>query len=396
MKKIIVLLLLCFPVCLRAFDFGIDLEQSLGVSGAGDESEIDYSAALIPHFAVSLGASADLYISAAFEAVYEREKFAFVPELLHTEISLRSGNFKMRAGRIPYADPFGFTVEGYFDGAQFLFDTKIGTFNLGSWYTGFLYKRNANITMTPNDSYSYDLDLDYDNFANTYFASKRVLMAFGWEHPSIAEAVRLRTAVFGQYDLNDSDIYHSMYIAAKAAIPVNQFVITMGGCMQIAKIGDETGIGFAGEVAALWIIPASFYSQFSLIGRFSSGKTDGLDPFIPITTISQGNVLEAKFSGISVFSLDYTAELHPAVSTGLTASYFIRSDKETFMVYPVDIADNKGTALGGEFFGRLTWDMLTDLSFNFGAGIFLPSMGDVNPKEEPQWYVELGLIFVLY
>jgi hypothetical protein len=385
MKKIVILLLLCFPFCLWAFDFGVELDQNFGVSGTGDENEIDYSAALIPYFAVSLGASADLYISAAFEAVYEYEKFSFVAELLHTEISLRSGNFKIRAGRIPYADPLGFTVEGYFDGAQILFDTKAGIFYAGGWYTGLLYKKNANITMTGNDLVSYYIDLDYDNFSDTYFASRRVLAAVGWEHPSIAEAIRLRTAVFGQYDLNDTDIpYNSMYVSAKAAMPVNQFVITMGGCMQMAQNGDETGYGAAGELAVLWIAPTPFYSQLSLIGRFSSGKTDSIDPFVPITTSPQGDVLEAKLSGISAFFLDYTAELHPTVSAGLTASYFITTGNE----------DN--IALGGEFFGRLIWSPLTDLSFNLGAGIFLPSMGNVTPEADPQWRVELGLVLVIY
>jgi hypothetical protein len=384
MKKIIVLLLLCFPACLWAFDFGVELDQDFGVSGTGDESEIDYSAVLIPHFAVSLGASADLYISAAFEAVYEYEKFSFVVELLHTEISLRFGNFKLRAGRIPYADPLGFTVEGYFDGAQVLFDTKAGTFYAGGWYTGLLYKKNANITMTGNDIILYDKDLDYDNFSGTYFASRRMLMAVGWEHPAIAGALRLRTAVFGQYDLNDTDLYNSMYISAKAAIPVNQFVITMGGCMQIAQAGDYTGYGAAGELAFLWIIPTPFYSQLSLIGRFSSGKTDSIDPFVPITTSPQGDVLEAKLSGISVFFLDYTAELHPTVSTSLTASYFITTGNE----------DN--IALGGEFFGRLIWSPVTDIILTLGAGAFLPSMGNVNPKADAQWRFVLGLVLVIY
>jgi len=399
MKKNILLLLICFPVCLWAFDFGIDLNQNLGYGGIKDDADLDYSASLIPHFSTSLGASGDLYVSTAFETVYEYEKWTFVPELLHTEISWRFGDFKLRAGRIPYADPLGFTVEGFFDGAQVLYDTSAGTFNVGGWYTGLLYKKSANIIMTPNDDDSYYIPLDYEKFSDTYFASRRMLMAVGWEHPSIAEMIWLRTAIFGQYDLNDADtLYHSMYVSAKAAIPVKQFILTMGGCMQMAKVetqvDSETGIGLAGELGALWITPTSFYSQFSLIGRFSSGKTDGIDAFIPITTKPQGDVLEAKLSGISAFYLDYTAKPHPAVLAGLTASYFIRNDKETYAGYPV--TTNDGIALGGEFFGRITWSPLTDLSLNFGAGIFLPSLGNVNPKAEPQWHVELALMLVIY
>jgi hypothetical protein len=396
MKKIIVLLLLCFPVCLWAFDFGVELNQD-AVFGGGNDTEVDYSAALIPHFAVSLGESADLYVSAAVEAIYEYEEFSFVAELLHTEISWRSGNLKIRAGRIPYADPLGFTVEGFFDGAQVLYDTKLGTFNAGGWYTGLLYKRNANITMTPDDAVSYYTALDYGNFSGTYFASRRILMAAGWEHPSIAEMIRLKAAVFGQIDLNDTDNpYNSLYLSAKAAIPVKQFIIALGACMQMAKAGDETGVGIAGELGVLWIVPTSFYSQLSLIGRFSSGGTGGIDPFVPITTKPQGGVLEAKLSGLSAFFLDYAAQLRPTLNAGLTASCFIRNDKETYTSYPVTAADNDGSVLGGELFGRVTWNPLTDLTFNAGGGIFLPSLGNVNPKADFQWRVELGLLFVLY
>ncbi|MDR2702202.1 MAG: hypothetical protein LBB72_07205 [Spirochaetaceae bacterium] len=397
MKKSIVFLLLFFPVCLWSFDFGVDLNQDAVFGGIGDDTEAEYSAALIPHFAVSLGESADLYVSAALEAIYEYEEFSFAAELLHTELSWRSGNLKIRAGRIPYADPLGFTVEGFFDGAQVLYDTTAGTFNAGGWYTGLLYKRNANITMTGDDFVSYYTALDYDNFSDTYFASRRMLMAVGWEHPAIAEMIRARASVLGQYDLNDTDNpYHSIYISAKAAIPVKQFIIALGGCMQMAKAGDKTGVGLAGELGGAWIVPTHFYSQLSLIGRFSSGKTDSIDPFIPITTKPQGSVLEAKLSGLSAFFLDYAAQLRPTVYAGLTASYFIRSDKETYTAYPVNPVDNDGSVLGGEFFGRVTWSPLTDLSLNFGAGIFLPSMGNINPKADFQWRVELALMLVVF
>ncbi|GBU27056.1 hypothetical protein R84B8_00577 [Treponema sp. R8-4-B8] len=399
MKKFIVILLLCFPICLWAFDFGVDLNQEFDFSGIKDDTTLDYTAALIPHFSASLSSSADLYISAAFEAVYEYEEFSFVPELLRTEILFRFDDFRIKVGRVPYADPLGFTVEGFFDGVQVLYDTSIGTFNVGGWYTGLLYKRDANITMTANDYDSYYIPLDYSKFLDTYFASRRVLAAVGWEHPSIAQSIRLRAAVFGQYDLNDTDtLYHSMYISAKAAVPVKQFIITIGGCMQMAKVvtkvDEETGIGLAGELAALWIVPTSFYSQLSLIGRISSGKSDSIAPFVPITAKPQGDVLEANISGISAFYLDYAAQLHKTVLAGLTASYFIR-DGETYAGYPLT-GTSSGIALGGEFFARVTWNPLTDVSLNLGAGIFLPIMGDVSPDADPQWRVQLALRLVIY
>jgi len=395
--KRIVFLLLIFPACLWGYDFGINLNQDLGFEGIGSESEADYTAALVPYFSTSFGDSTNLYISAWIKAVYEYEEFACIGELLHTEFSWRSNDFKIRVGRIPYTAPLDFIVEGFFDGVQALYDTKIGTFYIGGWYTGLLYKRTANITMTPEDYISYYTALDYGNFADTYFASRRILLAAGWENPAIADMVRLKTSVLGQFDLNDTDLpYDSMYITAKAAIPIKRFVVSAGGCMQFAKFNNETGVGLAGELGGAFVLPSSFYSRLSLIGRFGSGKTDSLYPFVPITVKPQGNVLQAGLSGISAFFLDYTAQLHPTVSAGLTASYFIRGDEGYYAVYPVMNPGDGGQALGCEFFGRTVWSPFTDLSLSLGAGIFLPSLGNANKKAGTEWRLELGVILVLY
>jgi hypothetical protein len=398
MKRIVILLLLIFPACLWAADFGASLNQEFGYGGIGGETEMDYLAGLIPYFSTPLGNSGNFYISAQVKAVYEYETFAVVGELLHTELSWNFNSFKIRAGRIPYAAPLDFIAEGFFDGAQFSLDTNIGTFNLGGWYTGLLYKKSANITITPEDFISYYTALDYGDFSNTYFASKRMLMAVGWEHPAIAGMIRARADVTGQIDLNGTDIaYNSAYFSAKTLIPVKQFIFAAGGCFQMAKAGEETGYGAAGELGFLWIMPASFSSRLSLVGRYGSGETGGINAFVPITTKPQGGVLQAKLSGISALFLDYTAQLHQTFSAGLTASCFIRNDEVTYTVYPVaNPVDNSGSVLGSELFGRIVWDPLTDLSFTLGAGIFLPSLGNVNPKADAQWRLELGLLLVLF
>ena len=397
MKRIVLLLLLIFPAYLHAYDFGVSLNQELGYGGTGGDNEMDYTGGLIPWFSSSLGNSCDLYISAFVKVVYEYEQTVFLGELLRTELSWRFDNFKIKLGRIPYAAPQDFIAEGFFDGAQVLYDTKIGTFYAGGLYTGLLYKKSANITMTPEDTLLYYTLLDYDKFSDTYFASRRMLAVVGWEYPEIAGKIRGKAALLGQIDLNNVDNpYNSMYISAKAAIPVKQFIISTGISAQVAKPNKETEIGLAGELGVLWIMPTSFYSQFSLIGRFSSGKTDSLSPFIPITTAPQGSVLQAKLSGLSAFFMDYYLKPGSTVAAGLTISYFYLNDKGTFTSYPLNSADTGGSALGGELFGRMVWNPLTDLSLSMGAGIFLPSMGNANPKADKQWRLELGLILILY
>jgi hypothetical protein len=395
MKRIVFLLLLIFPVCLGAYEFGASLNQELGFGGIGSTSETDYTGGLVPYFSTSVGSSGDLYVSAWIKVVYEYEETVFVGEFLRTEFSWNFDKLKIRAGRIPYAAPLDFIAEGLFDGAQVSYDTNIGTFSAGGWYTGLLYKKSAKITMTPEDIVSYYTTLDYGDFPNTYFASKRMLMAAGWENSAIAGKARVRADITGQIDLNGAGIaYNSAYFSAKAVMPVKQFILSAGGCLEAAKAGDETGFGMAGELGFSWIVPASFYNRLSLVGRFSSGEAGGVNAFVPVTTKPQGDVLQARLSGISALFLDYTAQLHPTVSAGLTASYFFRNDEVTYIVYPA--AGGSGSALGCELFGRAVWTPFTDLSVNLGAGIFLPSMGNVNPKAGAQWRLELGLILVIY
>jgi len=397
MKKIFILFLLLFPVCLWAFDFGASLTQDLGVTGAGDNTDTDYTGGLIPFFSTAVGDSGDFYFSAWIKVVYEYEKTNFVGEILRAEYTWRYKDYKIKAGRIPYAAPLDFIAEGYFDGAQAFCDTSFGTFNAGGWYTGLLYKKTANITMTPGDYLSYNTPLDYKDFSNTYFASKRMLMAVGWEYPDIAGMINGKAGVLGQLDLNkDDEDYNSVYFSAKAVMPFKEFVVSTGLCIQTAKDIDKTGIGLAGELGGSWVAPTPFFSQLSLIGRYSSGRNDSIISFVPITTKAQGNVLQAKLSGISALFLDYDAKLYPNVSAGLSASYFVRNGKETNNDIVMTPVDGGGSALGCELFGRAAWNPFTDLSVNLGAGIFLPSLGNVAPDAGTQWRLELGFTLVVY
>ncbi|MDR2951729.1 MAG: hypothetical protein LBU82_00650, partial [Treponema sp.] len=280
------LLLLCSSAFLGAFDFGLAAEQEFSAQGNYDNAVIDYTytAGLVPYFSIPLGNSGDLYISAKVSGVYEREEWFFVPEILHTEFSLRFDNLKIRIGRMPYADPLNFIVEGLFDGAQVLCDTPIGSFNAGAWYTGLLYKKSASIMMTQEDYISYYAPVDYNNFSDTYFASRRLLAAAGWEHPSLAQLIRVRTALTGQFDYNDvNKPYHSAYFSGKAVMPLKRFVFNAG--FGICMDTEEIELGYTWETGISWLPPTPLFSQLSLNWRSGHGK------FVPVTVKDQGEIL---------------------------------------------------------------------------------------------------------
>jgi hypothetical protein len=305
---------------------------------------------------------------------------------------------------MPYADPLDFVANGLFDGARFSYNLPAGTFSAGAWYTGLLYKKKANIFITDYDRQKFEAELDYGKFSDTYFASRRLVASAGWEHPAIAELLRLRLAVTGQIDLNGKDDFcHSEYFTLKAGLPIQSFLFELGGGAQVMQVRaggeDDTLIGLAGEIGAYWMLPTLFSSRLSFTGYFSSGRKDDdstMSAFIPINTKSYGDILEAKFSGISVLSLDYIARLHQTFSANVSAKYFIRSDKGTYKGYPVSVKDDGGYSLGAEFFAQFLWSPVSDLRLELGGGVFVPGMGDAAPKNDPLWRIKAGLVLALY
>ena len=414
MKKLFIPLvitaLLALPALrISAWDWGLLLDNTASLESvdADTGSQSDgflYSGTLIPWFSSPLGTSGKLYLSAGATADYEKENWTFIPELLRTELSFRSNSsgLEFRAGRMLYADPLGFIAGGLFDGARLSRDFSFGAMGIGVWYTGLLYKENAQITMTNDDLVSYYSDLDYSNFADTYFASRRLMFALDWDYPDMKEWLRFRMAYIGQLDLNGRDeSYSSHYLAVKAGIPISSFTLDLGGCVTLAQITDinddkQIKIGLAGELGIGWALPTSIQDRLSFTGRFSSGTVDSdgkLAAFVPITTVSQGDVLKAKLSGLSMLRLDYTARLHESFSFTLASSYFILSDLGTWQGF---LTERDGYLLGNEFSGHLIWSPVSDLRLNLGGGVFLPSMGNADPKADPIWRIDLNAVLLIF
>ncbi|MDR2588731.1 MAG: hypothetical protein LBC67_04825 [Spirochaetales bacterium] len=394
------ILLSAFP--LGAADMGLILDQSASYTRFDGDGSLVYSGSLIPWFSVPLGESGDFYFSASATRKYENEKWFFIPELFRTEFEWRfSKSTQVKLGRFQYTDPLGFIAAGLFDGLQFSQVLGNGVLSLGGWYTGFLFKKTAEITLTPEDLASYHSELDYGNFSDTYFASRRVFAALGYEHPAIAEKIRLKTALLGQLDLNSretEEAFNSAYFALKLTVPLGaSFFIDAGGAVEGSDDGVERKLAFAGEGGLSWLPPTEIKDKLSLMGRFTSGVQEGssskVTAFSPLTTETQGIILEAKLSGLSALHAVYTARLVQALAINLSAYYFIRTDKGTYQGW---LASNEGYRLGAEFFGTLIWSPVSDLRVQVGGGAFLPSLGDTAPSEPLRWKILANVVLVLY
>jgi len=342
-----------------------------------------------------LGENGDFIFSAGL--TYHVKPFSIVPELLRTELTMRWPESEIKAGRMPYMDPAGIIAEGFFDGALFSYDTRAGTFSIGSWYTGLLYKTRAAIVMTENELQAYYKELDYSDFANTYFAPKRILSTIGWEHLSLGGLFSAQFALLGQFDLSGTNL-HSQYLSGKIAMPFRQFIFDAKGCFELIECGSEIAAAFAGGMGVTWILPVRNEQHISLRGIFSNGADPdkSIAAFLPLSAITQGNLLKAKLSGLSVIYLSHLAKVTKAISTDLSAAYFVRSDLGTYTEYPVIGINSEGYFLGPEFFARFIWSLSTGIQMNLGGGTFLPSLGNAAPENDILWRAELNVIISVY
>ena len=370
---------------LPALDLGLVLDQGAEYSGTADDASFQYKGILIPRVSGLLGNNGRLYVSAGLN--YQNDPWKAAPELLRTDLYWQSKGMEARVGRMLYSDPLGYIAAGLFDGGRLSLDSAAGTFSAGAWYTGMIYKRRAVIEMTANEAELYDSALEYDNFADTYFAPRRVLSALDWEHQGLWESIPARLSLLGQFDLGEEKL-HSQYLAGKLSIPAGLMVFDLGGCLELIEASNELNTAFAAE---LGVGIKGSVQGLTLLGRISSGKGSSTEAFLPLTTISQGYVLALKLSGICLVSLEYSARFHKSFSLGLSSFYFIRSDFETYPGF-----GNDGRFLCGEFFGELFWSPTSDISINFGGGAFLPALGNAAPDAKSFWRVNGGLTLSLF
>ena len=371
---------------LPALDFGLVLDQSAEYSGGWEgDADFQYKGILVPRLSGLFGDSGRFYASAGLN--FQNGPWKAAPELLRTDIHWQAGSVEARLGRMLYSDPLGLVASGLFDGGQVSLDTGAGTFGAGAWYTGLLYKRRAAIEMTAEESGLYASELDYGDFANTYFAPRRLLAALGWEHQGLGGKVLAGLSVLGQFGLGGEKL-HSQYLSGRASVPAGPLSLGVGGCLELIEAQGGTDPAFAAELEIAWRSPVQ---RLSLLGRLSSGEGASTAAFLPLTTVSQGRVLGPKLSGVSLATLEYSARPLRSLSLGLSSSYYMRSDFVTCPGF-----GGSGRFLGGELYGELFWSPASDVSLSAGGGVFLPSLGNAAPDARALWRVDAGLTLSLY
>jgi len=390
----------------ESFDFGLLLTQDTAVYHDSYYGNTDfvYKGNAVPRFSLLMGDNASFITSLGFGIEYgsDDNEFDKVFEILRTEFSILFWGFVLKVGRFTYSDPMKFVADGLFDGIQLNYNSSFGRFGLGTWYTGALYKKSANILMNSNDLAIFNAPMIKYHYSKNYFAPKRIFASMDWEHPSLFTSVQLKTALTGQFDMSNMDEkYYSQYFTLSTGVNLRNFLITAGGSIEFAEVteGDAvsaTNFGVAGELGFHFPLPSKYNSQIALKARYGSGAGKVFDAYIPLTTTYYGEIFQVGIAGHTMIDLIYSVRFLETLGASLTASYFIRNDLLTPAFYILPGVDTEKKLLGMEFFTKLVWSPLSDMQFNLGLGAFLPPFGNYWSKAETIWKFDLTTVIAIY
>jgi hypothetical protein len=282
-------------------------------------------------------------------------------------------------------------LSGLFDGLSGRFGLGGARLTLGAFYTGFLYKKTAEILMTADDRDRYAAALEYGDM-ESYFASRRVLASAGLEFPGLGSRLSLALEGFAQFDVNGMSAYHSQYLEARAGIEaadVLRFTVTGIGALG-ERDGEEVQAQFAAALGADWDIPGSLKDMVQGELRWGSGTVNRrIGAFRPVSGIRQGEIFSATLEGLMRARLSYTARPEERFSFSLGAASFWRTDTETFIDPELD-GVSKERYLGTEGFCSVVWAVQSALRVTAGGGAFIPGGAFVN-EAGVRWKVHGGV-----
>ncbi|MDR1932651.1 MAG: hypothetical protein LBQ57_07520, partial [Spirochaetales bacterium] len=317
MKQLQSVPVLLFLVFCSGIVFGADFGAALHINPEWTEEEIDNTSTftLGPWVSASPHESLDLYFSAGLSLRYEYEEWKALPELYRFMLAWRPlPRLALETGRVRFSDPNGIVAAGLFDGLAVSYELGGSRLSAGGYYTGFLYKDTADIYMSASDIADYQKPFDWDNAAATYFASRRALASISWEAPALAGSPHgLYLNGLAQFDLNgEEDRLHTQYLSLRFLFsPLPAFGINAGAVLGLAEQAEtDTKTSLALLLDADWYLPTAWQDMVSLGFRWGSGAANGenggMGPFLPVSSISQGNVLNSGLSGLMVIRSAYT------------------------------------------------------------------------------------------
>jgi len=373
-------------------DFGVVLSESFFIepkdeTNGNGVSAIASKTTIAPWLSLPLGSS-DFYMSAGISARYE-DKLSFTPELFRMELNLRpSVRFGARLGRIQWQDPSLLIASGYLDGADI--SLNLGKVRLGAagFYTGFLFKDTASINISPGDPADYSVEFDWTDFANTYFAPRRVLASLYGDFPGFPRGRgNISAGLLAQFDLSDAEErFNTQYLLLRYTVYYKRFDFAASGVIE----AESKNLAYAFSFEA-GLRTGLLRDRLSLGLRMASGSSKYTAAFFPVTRESQGTVLTPVFSGVIIARCVYQIRFSQAFAAYLGGRYFVRTDAVSFA--DPYIANNS-PLLGAEADGSIQWNPVSDFSFSAAGGIYFPKTGPAMAGNAPlRWSVKINAVF---
>jgi hypothetical protein len=384
-----------------AADFGLVLGGTGEyVSDTGGKGP-GFTGTVTPWVSAALGKTQSLYVSGKLSVEYEYETGAWAKPLLfeleRTELNFRPAQrVYLTLGRQRFTDAGGMIASGLFDGLHGSFGLGAARLTGGVFYTGFLYKKTAEILMNPEDFEAYLRPLDYGD-PNSYFASRRLLTVLGAELPDIGSRISLAFSLLAQSDLNGYESpLHSQYLEVRSGFEAADTLrLTLTGIGALTEQGNaDPQANFAAAGTAAWDLPGALTDMLQAELRWGSGAVnDRIGPFTPVSGGSQGFVFAPSLPGLMNVRAGYTAGFRRVVSVTAEAACFWRTDRETFNDGELDGA-SKDRFLGTEIQGSLIWAPQSPIRVNAGAGVFFPG-GAFREGAALRWKINGGIIVSL-
>jgi hypothetical protein len=276
----------------------------------------------------------------------------------------------VEAGRIHFEDPLGLTVSGLFDGAQVSLNRDRNTLNAALLFSGLQYKERAKIVMTTADLEDYMKDAEY-------FAARRLIFSLSWQSRYLGNQDNiLDLGLLAQVDLRTGpqEKLHSQYLVGKFTFPLSPLLDMGTGLILGVKEQDSgSALSYAGHISLNFAVPGALADKLSFTGFVSSGSVGRvLRPYFPVTSLADGEVFTPSLAGISTLKLSYQIKLTSLLYCSLTGRYFLRTTRD--IIPGITSFNNSAVySLGVEFYASAVWSILSDLSLNAGAGVFIPT-----------------------
>jgi hypothetical protein len=388
-------------------DLGFLVDQKFEIEG----DYLSYNPVLTPWFSWN-GDKGSIFLSASLSVKYNEfsiyetgesgwHKPLLIPELSLFYLSYRFNNgLSIQAGRMGYSDILGFTASGLFDGIRIQGESQTaGSIALSAFYTGFLYKKTANILMTIDDQYNYVKPWDYYNF-NDYFASRRLLAAITWimeptkrQSTPVINTMSISMEILLQFDLNgNSQTVNSQYLGLQVEFnPANMMRITAGALFELMLDSDNENSVAAGALAKFKTdLPTPLNDWFTFTIKYTSPSSGNVSAaFTPVTSVTQGKVFPGTLAGLARFGAEYTVRINNTILVETVLNYFMRT-------FDDPSAKTGGNMYGLEFWASAAWQPFNDVRVIIGVGSFLPETGNVYPSGTGiMWKITAGFTLSL-